>query len=121
MKCSPDSFAGDGHAAAASAVEHGLRLVDEGADALDVGGESTRPGALPVAEDEERRRVLPVIAALAARVPVPLSVDTSKAGIAEAALDAGATIVNDVRALLGARGSSVACSTCRSRSGWKGR
>lgn len=101
VNCSPDSFAGDGHQTVLSAVEHGLRLAGEGADVLDVGGESTRPGAVPVAEEEERRRVLPVVEALVARASIPLSVDTSKAGVAAAALDAGATIVNDVRALLG--------------------
>jgi dihydropteroate synthase len=100
VNCSPDSFSGDGHAVARAAVEHALGLVDEGADVLDVGGESTRPGAEPVTADEELRRVLPVIEALAARTAVPLSVDTSKAGVASAALEAGATMVNDVRALL---------------------
>jgi dihydropteroate synthase len=101
VNCSPDSFSGDGHAAAAGAVAHGQRLADEGADVLDVGGESTRPGANPVAEIEELRRVLPVVEALAARSGVAVSIDTSKAGVAAAALDAGASIVNDVRALLG--------------------
>jgi dihydropteroate synthase len=100
VNCSPDSFAGDGRAAAAGAVAHGLRLANEGADVLDVGGESTRPGADPVAETEELRRVLPVVEALAAPGGVAVSVDTSKAAVAAAALDAGASIVNDVRALL---------------------
>lgn len=101
VNCSPDSFAGDGYATAAAAVGYGLRQVDEGADLLDVGGESTRPGAVPVSEAEERRRVLPVVEALVARGGVPVSVDTSKAAVAAAALDAGAAAVNDVRALLG--------------------
>lgn len=99
VNCTPDSFSGDGLLDARAAVERGLRHVDEGADLLDVGGESTRPGAAPVSADEQLRRVLPVIEALAARVGVPISVDTSKAAVAAAALAAGATIVNDVWAL----------------------
>jgi dihydropteroate synthase len=74
-------------------------MVDAGADILDVGGESTRPGAEPLDEAEERRRILPVIEALVARVGVPLSVDTYKANVAAAALQAGATIVNDISGL----------------------
>ena len=74
-------------------------MVDEGADLLDIGGESTRPGASPVEIDEERRRVLPVIEGLAARVHVPISVDTYKARVAEDALSAGASIVNDISGL----------------------
>lgn len=99
VNCTPDSFSGDGLLDARAAVERGLRHVDEGADLLDVGGESTRPGAAPVSADEQLRRVLPVIEALAARVVVPISVDTSKAAVAAAALTAGAAIVNDVWAL----------------------
>jgi dihydropteroate synthase len=79
-------------------VEHGLELEAQGASILDVGGESTRPGAAPVAADEEQRRVLPVVRGLAARSGARISVDTSKASVARAALDAGASIVNDVRA-----------------------
>jgi len=100
VNVTPDSFSRDGVLAApdfvAAAVEQGLGLVADGADILDVGGESTRPGAQPVAADEERRRVVPVIAALAARTEAPISVDTSKAEVAAAALDAGAAMVNDV-------------------------
>lgn len=99
VNCTPDSFSGDGRPDASQAIAHGLRLVEEGADLLDVGGESTRPGATPVTEEEELRRVLPVVAGLAARAGVPLSVDTSRATVAEAALAAGATVVNDVWAL----------------------
>lgn len=98
VNASPDSFAGgldDPH----RAVEHGLRLAAEGADILDVGGQSTRPGAVPVPEEVELRRVLPVIEGLAGRAVVPISVDTSRASVAEAALSAGATIVNDVTGL----------------------
>jgi dihydropteroate synthase len=76
-------------------------LIEEGADLLDIGGESTRPGATPVTLDEEVRRVVPVIAGLAKQARVPLSVDTSKADVAKACLDAGAQIVNDVTALTG--------------------
>jgi dihydropteroate synthase len=80
-------------------VERGLRLVEEGADLLDVGGESTRPGAAPVTAAEEIDRVVPVVEALVARTEVPISVDTSKAAVARAALIAGATVINDVTAL----------------------
>jgi dihydropteroate synthase len=81
------------------AVEAGLRLEREGADLIDVGGESTRPGADAVPADEERSRVLPVIAALARRASVPISIDTYKADVARAAVDAGADMVNDISGL----------------------
>ena len=97
VKVTPDSFSDGGtFLDPAAAIEHGLRLAGEGADILDVGGESTRPGAEPVSEQEELRRVVPVVRELAARSGVPVSIDTSKAAVAEAALAAGATIVNDV-------------------------
>jgi dihydropteroate synthase len=100
VNVTPDSFSDGGRFFEASAaVEHGLRLVHEGADLLDVGGESTRPGAEPVAAAEERSRVEPVVRELARRSGVPISIDTSKASVAAAALDAGAQIVNDVSAL----------------------
>lgn len=100
VNVTPDSFADGGrHAGVEAAVAHGLRLVEDGADLLDVGGESTRPGAAPVDEAEECRRVLPVIEALAARAGVPVGVDTRKPGVMRAALAAGATLVNDVNAL----------------------
>ena len=95
LNVTPDSFAG-GTQGAEAALAHGLRLFEEGADWLDVGGESTRPGAQPVAEDEERRRVVPVVQALRRHGAGPISIDTTKAAVAEAALDAGADIVNDV-------------------------
>ena len=79
-------------------MRHGLELAELGAEILDVGGESTRPNAAPVSEAEELRRVLPVIEQLAARVRVPLSIDTQKPGVARAALSAGAALVNDVAA-----------------------
>ena len=99
VNTSPDSFSGDGMSEPGAAVAYGLRLVDEGADLLDVGGVSTRPGAPAVPAAEERRRVLPVLAELAAKTDVPISVDTSRAMVAREALAAGATIVNDVWAL----------------------
>jgi dihydropteroate synthase len=99
VNVTPDSFSDGGRFLdPAAAVAHGLELVAAGADVLDVGGESTRPGAEPVGEDEELRRVLPVVGRLAAEAGVPVSIDTSKAGVAAAALDAGATVVNDVAA-----------------------
>ncbi len=96
VNCSPDSFSGDGAMHPAEAVARGRRLVEEGADLLDVGGESTRPGAVPVSTAEELRRVVPVVLALAQSVRVPISIDTTKAAVARAALAAGALIVNDV-------------------------
>jgi len=99
VNVTPDSFSDGGRFLdPGAAVAHGLALVEAGADLLDVGGESTRPGAEPVAEAEERERVLPVVARLAAEAGVPISIDTRKATVAEAALGAGATIVNDVAA-----------------------
>ena len=100
LNITPDSFSDGGlFLDPARAIETGLRMVDEGADLIDVGGESTRPGAAPVSEAEERRRVLPVVEALAGRVRVPVSVDTYKASIADAALHAGAALINDISGL----------------------
>ena len=114
LNVTPDSFSGDGLLApdprsadgrspessidpVEAAVAAGRRMVEEGADILDIGGESTRPGHEPVATDEERHRVVPVIAALRAALPnTPLSVDTTKPAVAEAALAAGADLINDV-------------------------
>lgn len=103
VNVTPDSFSDGGqYLDAELAVAHGLKLQDEGAAILDVGGESTRPGALPVPLDEELRRIVPVLEALAAAgVDALLSVDTSKAHVAQRALQAGATFVNDVTALRG--------------------
>jgi dihydropteroate synthase len=99
LNVTPDSFSDGGrYLDHAAAVARGLELVAEGADVVDVGGESTRPGAEPVPEDEELRRVLPVVEALAPHVRV--SVDTRKRAVAEAAVAAGATLVNDVSASL---------------------
>ncbi len=99
VNVTPDSFSDGGrYLDASSAIAHGLELANQGAAILDIGGESTRPGAIPVAETEELRRVLPVIEALVSRVNVPLSIDTMKPAVARAALAAGASIVNDVAA-----------------------
>jgi dihydropteroate synthase len=100
VNVTPDSFSDGGRFLDAdAAVEHGLRLTGEGADILDIGGESTRPGADPVGEDEELRRVVPVIERLARSGDARLSIDTTKVGVARAALEAGASLVNDVSAL----------------------
>lgn len=102
INVTPDSFSDGGRFFDPQrAVEHAIRLVGEGADLLDIGAESTRPGAQPVDEQEERRRLIPVVAAVAKAVSVPISVDTSKAEVAKAAIDAGAVMVNDVTALRG--------------------
>ncbi len=99
VNVTPDSFADGGERFDADvAVRDAVRMVADGADILDIGGESTRPGAAAVDEEEELRRVTPVIEALRARVDVPLSIDTYKARVAERALELGATIVNDVSA-----------------------
>ena len=99
LNVTPDSFADGGRfRTAADAVAHGLRLVDEGAAVVDVGGESTRPGAAPVSADEELRRVRPVLEGLSG---APVSIDTSKAAVASVALELGAELVNDVTALRG--------------------
>ena len=100
INVTPDSFSDGGRLLdGAAAIDAGVRMADEGADLIDVGGESTRPGAEPLDASEERRRVLPVIEGLAAKVRVPLSIDTYKAATAEAALGAGASLVNDVSGL----------------------
>ncbi|MBM3451366.1 MAG: dihydropteroate synthase [Armatimonadetes bacterium] len=103
VNVTPDSFSGDGlwrdDRGLDDAVAFGERLVAEGADLLDVGGESSRPGAAEVPIDEERRRVIPLIDCLSRRVPVPISVDTTKAAVAREALDAGAVMINDISAL----------------------
>jgi dihydropteroate synthase len=99
VNVTPDSFSDGGRFARADdAIAHGVKLASEGADVLDIGGESTRPGAAPVSAEEELARVLPVVEELTAATTVPVSIDTTKAPVAQAALDAGATIVNDVSA-----------------------
>ena len=126
LNVTPDSFSDGGTLTTTqAAIEAGLRLVEEGADVLDVGGESTRPGARPLGAAEERDRVLPVIEGLAAQVRVPISVDTYKASVADAAIGAGAVIVNDISGLryepdlagvVARRGAAVVLMHTRGRS-----
>lgn len=100
VNVTPDSFSdGGAHDTTDAAVAHALRLVEEGADLLDIGGESTRPGAAEVEVEEELRRVVPVIERLAAHVAVPISIDTSKPEVMRAAVQAGAGMINDVYGL----------------------
>lgn len=100
VNVTPDSFSdGGAHATAEAAVAHGLKLAEEGADILDIGGESTRPGAENVGVDEELRRVMPVIERLARETTLPISIDTSKPEVMRAAIAAGAGMINDVYAL----------------------
>lgn len=100
LNVTPDSFSdGGAYLHPAQAIEHALAMVEAGADFIDVGGESTRPGAGAVLVEEELTRVVPIIEVLAPRLPVPISVDTSKAEVMRAACAAGATLINDVRAL----------------------
>jgi dihydropteroate synthase len=111
VNVTPDSFSDGGrYLDAEAAIRHGEELVGDGAEILDVGGESTRPGAEPVGEVEELRRVVPVVEALASTATV--SIDTSKAAVADAAIEAGASIVNDVTAL---RGDPEMASLCAER------
>lgn len=102
VNVTPDSFSDGGQFAQPDlAIAHALQLAEQGADILDIGGESTRPGSLPIAGEEELARVLPVVSSLVKQTQALLSVDTSKAMVAKACLDAGAHIVNDVTALTG--------------------
>src|SRR5437667_5416809 len=99
VNVTPDSFSDGGEfLEPRKAVAHALKLVEEGAEIIDIGGESTRPGAVPVSESEELQRIMPVVEQLAGKLKVPISVDTMKPGVARAALAAGASIVNDVAA-----------------------
>jgi dihydropteroate synthase len=114
VNVTPDSFSDGGrYVTIEAAVAHGLELVRQGADLLDVGGESSRPGAEPVPLEEELRRVLPVISELAAQTSVPLSVDTCKAEVARQALAAGAHVINDITALQGDPGMAEVVRTFR--------
>jgi len=100
LNVTPDSFYDGGrYARAEAAVQHALQMVQDGADIVDIGGESTRPGSQPVPEEEELRRVLPVIEAVRGQVDVPISIDTTKSRVAERALQAGACMVNDISGL----------------------
>jgi dihydropteroate synthase len=102
VNVTPDSFSDGGQfLKAEAAVTHALQLVEDGADFLDIGGESTRPYSTPIDSNEELRRVMPVIERLAPQVRVPISIDTSKAAVARAAVEAGAEIINDVTGLEG--------------------
>jgi len=96
INVSPDSFSGDGLADVEGAVAKAKRLASEGADIIDIGGESTRPGSTPLSPDEELRRVIPVVEKLAQEISVPLSVDTYKLEVARQSLDAGANMINDI-------------------------
>lgn len=100
LNVTPDSFSDGGqHFDARAAIEHAKRLVNEGADIVDVGGESTRPGANPVSADEEFRRVAPVITTIARELGVPISIDTRKSEVAARCIEAGASMVNDITGL----------------------
>jgi dihydropteroate synthase len=100
LNVTPDSFSDGGqYLDAGTAVEHGLKMVADGASIIDVGGESTRPGSEPVSADEQIRRTVPVVEAMAQRTETPVSIDTCDAIVAEAALDAGASVINDITAL----------------------
>lgn len=108
VNITPDSFSDGGqflHTTAA--VDHALTLIEEGADILDLGAESTRPGALPVSVKEELARLLPVLTALRAQTNIPISIDTSQPAVMQACLDAGASMINDVRALQLAQAAEV--------------
>ncbi len=113
VNVTPDSFSDGGkYSSSASAISHGLRLLDEGAAIIDIGGESTRPGAADVDSEEESNRVLPVIKGILAKQPdACLSIDTSKATVAAAAVDAGAKIINDVTGFCDPRMIQVAATT----------
>lgn len=100
LNVTPDSFSDGGlYFDRNAAVEHALKMQDEGADIIDIGGESTRPGAKKVSAEEEIRRVVPVIKVLAEKLKIPVSIDTHKADVAKAALEAGASIINDISGL----------------------
>src|SRR5258708_3663469 len=100
LNVTPDSFSDGGKFySLESAVEHALQMIAEGADIIDIGGESTRPGSAFISEAEELQRVIPVIKTLATEASIPISVDTTKSAVARAALEAGAEIINDISAL----------------------
>ena len=100
LNATPDSFSDGGlFISVSKAVDHVARMIDEGADIIDIGGESTRPGASPVSAEEEMERVIPIIEAVTQRFGVIISIDTSKATVMQAAVNAGAGMINDVRAL----------------------
>jgi dihydropteroate synthase len=101
LNVTPDSFYdGNRYNTAENAVDHALKMIEEGADIIDVGGESTRPGAYPISEAEELKRVIPLIKMLSKQTRKPISIDTYKAKVAEKAIDAGASMINDIGGLL---------------------
>ena len=100
LNVTPDSFSDGGrYLESGQAIQHGIKLAEDGADFIDIGGESTRPGSEPVPVEEEIRRVLPVLESLVKKINVPISIDTCKSEVADAALQAGAVIVNDISAM----------------------
>jgi len=102
LNVTPDSFSGDGiFRDPGRAAEKAERIAEDGADIIDIGGESTRPGSAPVSADEEIKRVIPIVQRLAKRINIPISVDTSKSEVAHRALDSGASIINDITGLAG--------------------
>jgi len=112
LNVTPDSFSDGGQwFDPARALDHAAQMLDEGATIIDIGGESTRPGAVPVSIEEELRRVIPVISAIAKRVAAPISIDTSRAAVMTAAVDAGAVLINDVWALRDPGALSAAAAT----------
>jgi len=114
VNVTPDSFSDGGNfLQPGAAVEHALRLVAEGAQIIDIGGESTRPGAARVSEDDELERVIPVVTLLAKQSPVLVSIDTTRAAVARAALDAGAHIVNDISGLTFDPEMPAVCASAR--------
>ena len=115
LNVTPDSFSDGGQfLEPGPAVEHGLRMVDEGADFLDIGGESSRPGACPVSESEEVERVIPVLRALVRQCDVPISIDTQKPGVARVCTDQGAAIINDIGGLRNPAMAEVAAASAAS-------
>jgi dihydropteroate synthase len=109
LNVTPDSFSNGGQFQdAESAIQHGTQMAEDGADIIDIGGESSRPGSKPVSADEEQSRVIPVIESLAKQVEIPISVDSYKPEVARAALDAGAGIINDITGLADERMRSLA-------------
>lgn len=100
VNVTPDSFSdGNRYLQSGAAIDHALELIEDGADLLDIGGESTRPGSAPVPVEEELSRVIPVISALAGETSIPISIDTTKAEVARRAVEVGATVVNDISGL----------------------
>ncbi|MDR0887580.1 MAG: dihydropteroate synthase [Candidatus Methanoplasma sp.] len=112
LNVTPDSFSDGGRFFLKDdAVRHAFELVDQGADIIDIGGESTRPGSVPISAEEEKKRIIPVIREIASSTDVPISVDTMKAEVMEAALDAGARIINDICGLTDPKMMALAVSS----------